>query len=98
MRFVFASDDLRNLYTKREGETRYGVEVVEAFFRVMAIIRNAKDERDIRAMRGLNYERLKGKRDHQHSLRLNRQWRLILERDQDDEGRFLWIIKIEDYH
>lgn len=98
MRFVFANDDLRKLYTKREGAARYGAEVVEAFFRVMAIIRNAKDERDIRALRGLNYEQLKGKRDHRHSLRLNRQWRLILERDQDEEGRFLWIITIEDYH
>jgi proteic killer suppression protein len=98
MRFVFASDDLRNLYIRREGAARYGVEVVEAFFRVMAIIRNAQDERDIRAMRSLHYEPLKGKRDHQHSLRLNRQWRLILERDSDEEGRFLWIITIEDYH
>ncbi|MEZ4735022.1 MAG: type II toxin-antitoxin system RelE/ParE family toxin [Caldilineaceae bacterium] len=98
MRFVFATDELRNLYTNREGAARYGVEVVEAFFRVMAIIRNAGDERDLRTMRSLHYEQLKGKRSHQHSLRLNRQWRLILERDKDAEGRFLWIITIEDYH
>ena len=98
MRFIFVSDDLRNLYTKREGAADYGTEVVDAFFKVMAIIRNANDERDIRAMRSLNYEQLKGRRSHQHSLRLNRQWRLILERDKDEEGRFLWIIRIEDYH
>jgi proteic killer suppression protein len=44
----------------------------------MAIIRNARDERDLRALRSLNYEALKGNRSHQNSIRLNQQWRLIL--------------------
>ncbi|MCB0024442.1 MAG: type II toxin-antitoxin system RelE/ParE family toxin [Caldilinea sp.] len=46
----------------------------------------------------LNYEALRGQRSHQHSLRLNKQWRLIVERQTDDDGRLLWIVAIEDYH
>jgi proteic killer suppression protein len=98
VRFRFRHKHLEQLYTQRTGAAAYGDEVVNAFFKVMAIIRNAHDERDLRAMRSLNYEALKGKRSHQHSLRLNRQWRFIVERMTDEEGRLLWLIDIEDYH
>lgn len=98
MRFVFKSKALESLYTQRKDAHKYPIEVVNGFFRVMAIIRNAHDERDLRALRSLNYEALKGNRSHQNSIRLNQQWRLILERHEDAEGRLLWIIEIEDYH
>ena len=98
MRFLFKNDDLRKLYTDGAGGKDYSQEVVKAFFRVMGVIKNAADERDLRQLGSLHYEQLKGKRQHQHSLRLNRQWRLIVERQQDAEGRLLWVIDIEDYH
>ena len=98
VRFVFKSKALELLYTERKGEHTYPREVVNGFFRVIAIIRNAHDERDLRALRSLNYEALKGKRSHQNSLRLNQQWRLIVERQEDANGRICWIIDIEDYH
>lgn len=46
----------------------------------------------------LHYKALKGKRSHEHSIRLNKQWRLVVERAKDETGRYLWIINIEDYH
>ena len=98
VRFVFKNKALELLYTERKDEHEYPREVVNGFFRVMAIIRNANDERDLRALRSLNYEALKGKRSHQSSLRLNRQWRLIVERQEDYQGRVLWLIDIVDYH
>jgi proteic killer suppression protein len=98
LRFVFKNKKLTLLYTDRTDAHRYPAEVIDAFFKVMAAIRNAQDERDLRALRSLNYEALKGKRSHQNSLRLNKQWRLIVERHLDENGRILWIIDIEDYH
>jgi toxin HigB-1 len=98
VRFIFKHKALELLYTERKDAQTYPSAVVQGFFRVMAIIRNAADERDLRALRSLNYEALKGKRSHQNSLRLNRQWRLIVERQADEAGRILWIIDIEDYH
>lgn len=98
MRFVFKHQHLELLYTERKDAHKYPTEVIAGFFRAVAIIRNARDERDLRAMRSLNYEALKGNRAHQNSLRLNQQWRLILERHQDEQGRILWLIEIEDYH
>ncbi len=98
MRFVFKNRAVELLYTERKDAYNYPPEVINGFFRIMAVIRNARDERDLRAMRSLNYEALKGKRQHQNSLRLNQQWRLIVERQEDEEGRLLWVIDIEDYH
>mgnify|MGYP006285779025 CR=1 FL=1 len=98
MRFAFNSTKLTKLYTEEKGARKYPPGVVEAFFEVMSVICNAKDERDLYVLKGLRYEKLKGARGHQHSIRLNRQFRLIIERRHDEQGRYLLIIDIEDYH
>lgn len=98
MRFFFADKKLEKLYTEEKGAHKYPSGVVDAFFEVMAVIANASDERDLYALKSLRYEKLGGKRSHQRSIRLNRQFRLIVEREKDQEGRFFWIVSIEDYH
>ena len=62
------------------------------------MIRDAPDERVFYAMKSLHYERLSGNRAHQHSMRLNRQYRLILEFDQRSDDKVVIIVSIEDYH
>ncbi len=53
---------------------------VRALRKVMNIVRNyIRNESQLRFYPGLNYEPLKGNRSHQHSMRLNDQWRLIIE-------------------
>ena len=76
----------------------YDRAIVKAFRRWMQFIRGAKDERDFYPMRSLHYEKLKGKRRHQRSMRLNKQWRLILEIRKDAGGNLVVIVSIEDYH
>ena len=49
-------------------------------------------------MKSLHFEKLKGNRNHQRSLRLNKQWRLILEIQQSTDGKLVVVISIEDYH
>ncbi len=49
-------------------------------------------------MRSLRFERLKGKRAHQHSMRLNDQWRLILEISKGNPENMVFVVGIEDYH
>ncbi|MEA3377633.1 MAG: type II toxin-antitoxin system RelE/ParE family toxin [Chloroflexota bacterium] len=98
MRFYFADRKLKHLYTDENDAHKYPEGVVDAFFDVMAQIAAARDERDLYAMKGLRYEKLKGKRSHQRSLRLNDQFRLIVEREEDEEGKLFRIVAIEDYH
>lgn len=49
-------------------------------------------------MRSLKFEELKGDRSHQHSLRINRQWRLIVEVEKGKHKNRIAILAIEDYH
>lgn len=71
--------------------------MVEAFFRVMAIISAATSTQDLRRLKSLRLEQLKGDRAGQSSLRLNDQFRLIfiVEKRGDEE---LLILEIVDYH
>src|ERR1019366_1617532 len=52
--------------------------VVKAYRNRLNYIRQAQDERDLYAWRSLRMEKLQGRRQHQHSLRLNDQWRLVI--------------------
>lgn len=72
--------------------------IARAFRKVINVIRCAVDERDIRAMKSLRFEKLKGDRAHQSSLRLNDQWRLIIEIEEDQPKNTIVVVAIEDYH
>jgi proteic killer suppression protein len=98
LRFYFADNKLERLYTEEKGAHKYPEGVADAFFEVMAVIAGARDERDLRALKSLRYEKLKGKRSHQRSLRLNDQFRLVVEREEDEDGYLFRIVAIEDYH
>jgi proteic killer suppression protein len=76
----------------------YDAAIVKAFRKRMQFVRAATDERDFSSMRSLNFERLKGKRQHQFSMRLNVQWRLILELETVGTNKKLLTVGIEDYH
>jgi proteic killer suppression protein len=64
----------------------------------MQLIRAARDERDFYALKSLHYEKLSGNRSHQKSMRLNNQWRLIIEIDESDQTAVVVVIEIVDYH
>jgi len=72
--------------------------IVRAFRRRMQFIRAAQDERAFYAMRSLHFEKLKGNRSGQYSMRLNDQWRLILEIKSANPKNVIVIVAIEDYH
>lgn len=97
MRYDFRTAKLQRLHDTEAGAEAYPPEVVDRFFEVIGIIRAASDSRDIRAFKSLRLEKLKGKRRTQHSLRLNKQWRLIIEVEKG-EPNTIWIVDIEDYH
>ncbi|MCC6444111.1 MAG: type II toxin-antitoxin system RelE/ParE family toxin [Armatimonadetes bacterium] len=98
MRFRFQDSDLEALYYQGLHVQRYKPEVVRSFYRVMAQIDAAQDERDLYALKGLHFEKLTGNRAGQHSLRLNDQYRLIVELTVDADGKLILVIAIEDYH
>ena len=93
----FRSRKLESVETDA-GDGGYPPDAVKAFRRRMQFLRAAADERDLRAMRSMRFEKLKGARSHQLSLRLNDQWRLVLEIEEQEDTKTLVIVEIEDYH
>ncbi len=77
---------------------KYAPDVVKAFRRRMAIIRNARDEQDFYRLKSLHYEKLQGGRSHERSMRLSDPFRLILRIEVHPDGRTVVVVSIEDYH
>jgi len=98
LRYTFHKNNILQLYTDRKGAHKDSAQVVDAFFRAVAMIAAAKDERDLYSSKALHYEKLKGKRQTQRSLRLNDQFRLVVQVEEDKEGKYFLVVDIEDYH
>jgi proteic killer suppression protein len=64
----------------------------------MAIIEAAVDIRDFYNLKSLHFEKLKGDRREEHSMRLNKQYRLTMRLEKEETGTSLLILDIEDYH
>ncbi len=69
----FADERLRRLESDPTFSAGFVPNIVRGFRKAMQAIRAAVGERDLYAMRGLRFEKLQGKRSHQHSMRLNDQ-------------------------
>ena len=99
MQLRFEDDDLRRLY--EEGNfvvPRLGPDVVKAFRKKVAFLEEAQSEADLRAYKALHFEKLKGDRAGEHSIRLNKKWRLILHLEIDAEGHWLVIVELADHY
>ena len=94
----FRSDKLRRLETDGKFNAGFSAPVIRAYRMRIHFIRAAVDERAFYAMKSFRYEKLKGKRSHQRSIRLNEQWRLILEIERAEPKNIAVIVAIEDYH
>src|SRR5690349_16103752 len=92
------NQDLKRLETDTAFNAAFAAAICAGYRKVMRFIRAAKDERDFRSMRSLNFEKLKGNRGHQHSMRINQQWRLIIELKESNPRNVVVVVAIEDYH
>jgi toxin HigB-1 len=80
------------------GDGGFPPEVVSLYRKRLQFVRSATDERDFYGMKSLRYEKLKGRRHGQRSMRLNDQWRLILELGDQGKDRIVVVVAIADYH
>jgi toxin HigB-1 len=95
---VFRDRGLYELATNKNAKSGFPQAIEKKFrLRIQQIV-TAVDERDLHALPSLHFEKLKGDRSHQHSMRLNDQWRLIVELEGKSPKKRIVIIAIEDYH
>ena len=98
MELEFADADLDRLETDPSFTMGLAPSLVKAYRKRLQGIRAALDERDIYASKSWRFERLKGKRQEQHSVRLNDQFRLVLKLVGANPKKRVRIVAIEDYH
>ncbi len=99
MHVEFTSDELRRLYEDVSYKpSRFGNDVVKAYRKKVGLLVAANDERDLININSLHYKKLVGNRAGQHSIRLNNQWRLILNVITADDDKTMLILEIVDYH
>lgn len=99
MRIVFDDETLCRLAEDPNFNPRkWGRDVIRAYRKKIQLIDAAQDERDLRAVRSLRLEKLEGDRAGTSSIRLNDQYRLILNFITDDSGRIAVVLELVDYH
>lgn len=98
MEVQFKDAKLDRLETDLRYDAGFSRAVVTAFRKRMQMIRAATDERVFYRLKSLHFEKLHGSRSHQYSMRLNDQWRLIIEFAGEAPQMNVVIMSIEDYH
>ena len=98
MEVVFADEALALIETERAGETRLSVAVIKSARRKLTVLRAAVDDRSLRNWKSLHYEKLRGARDGQRSIRLNDKYRMVFTLDENTDPQTVTILSIEDYH
>jgi proteic killer suppression protein len=98
MRIVFAHASLALIETDEAGSTQLPVPVIKSARRKLTILRAAIDDRSLRNWKSLRYEKLKGNREDQRSIRINNQYRMVFSLDEDADPPTITILSIEDYH
>lgn len=99
VRLAYEDDDLRLLATKSDFHLKqYGRDVERGYRKAIGLLTSASSQMELRQFKGLRLEKV----DHDfpgcHSVRINGQWRLIIEFAKQDDDQIIIVIKITDYH
>ncbi|HSI71562.1 MAG TPA: type II toxin-antitoxin system RelE/ParE family toxin [Fimbriimonas sp.] len=100
MNFIFADRDLLRLFTDDSGPAKVRIPppVRERFFAAMDDVLAAVDERDLRAIAGYHFEKVPSVCNGCYSLRLGKQFRLIVRIVSIENEPGLEIVDVLDYH
>ncbi len=98
MEIEFRDESLKLVETERAAETKLPASVIDSLRDKLVVLRAAPDERTLRNWRSLHYEKLKGDREGQRSIRINKQWRLVFLIDTEQKPNKMTVLGVEDYH
>ena len=98
MRIEFADENLARICTDQAYKMGLPVAVIKAARNKLVQLEAAKDERDLRALKGLNYKKRSGPDEGKRSVRINDQYRIVFTISEDERPPVLRIIDIGDTH
>lgn len=99
MEVQYGSDHLKQMAINKSYRPKgISQDLISGYRKRIGQLKAMVDERTLRVLKSLHFEKLKGDRDHQHSIKINDQWRIILEFDDSTTPKTVIVIGIEDYH
>jgi len=98
MEIEFADPALALIETDEAGATRLPVAVIKSARRKLTVLRAATDDRTLRNWKSLHYEKLKGDREGERSIRINKQYRMVFTLDSETDPQTITVLAVEDYH
>lgn len=98
MKIDFRDKALALIRTDRAAETKLPFAVIKSCRDKLLFLEAAPDERTIRNWKSLRYEKLKGDREGQRSIRVNDQWRLVFTLNETMSPPTVFVLAVEDYH
>lgn len=98
MEIEFADADLALIETDDAAKTKLPIAVIKSARRKLTLLRAAPDDRSLRNWKSLHYEKLKGDREGQRSIRVNNSYRIVFLLDSEIEPQIATILSVEDYH
>ena len=93
-----ADPDLARLETDPEFRANFAPPIVKQFRILMQIIRTVSRKTELYKFGGRRLEKLGGKRQEQHSMRLNKKYRLIVEFSGVEPNERILIVGIENHY
>jgi proteic killer suppression protein len=98
MRVEFADDALARICTSEAHRLGLPFAVIKGARRKLIQLEAARDERDIRNLKGLHYKKLHGDREGQRSVRINDQYRIVFTLSEGEKPPVITILEIGDTH
>lgn len=93
----FRNRRLKRYYTDRGAAGKLPAQVAGAYLDAIDLLRAADDLNALRANKGARLEQLGRQLQGLYSIRLNRQWRLILKEGDDDAVIIVWDVNNHRY-
>jgi proteic killer suppression protein len=73
-------------------------QLVRSFRKAMILVRGIENEKGLYSWPSLHFEKLKGDRKHQRSIRLHGGFRLIVDIEERANGNCMVVKEIDNYH
>jgi toxin HigB-1 len=86
----FRDDWLRAFFENDEAGAKIPGDLRDRLFRKLQMLDDAETEGDLRVPPSNHFEKLKGKLEGWHSIRVNQQWRLIFQW-RDGDARLVYL-------
>jgi proteic killer suppression protein len=98
MEVDYKDKKLALLETDQAHQTKLPPAVIASYRRKVVQLKAAPDERTLRNIKSLHFEKLKGNPEDHRSIRLNDAWRVILTIDESVSPHRLVIIDINNHY